>query len=252
VGVKERGFGIRRGEVVAFVILILGTAGIAVTAAAQTGAELVYAALNRTPTGGLPPLATSTILNDVQSGVAFAARYGYVPAGIGLPRLNNFAGTAEWPLGIGSTVSLTAGASSATSASYFITSVAGDRRISALTIVPGPTGSRIDLAVNGELAYSKPRDISVWSGAVGVPLSFVQVGQPRDAMRIIPFVTPSFAFGNYSSDIGPSQSGTQFMLGGGLGVYNRTSTVALSIGFQIVAVANGQAQVGMALTLGGR
>jgi hypothetical protein len=232
--------------------LMVAMAGLGATAAAQTGDELVYRALYRTPTGGLPPLATSTILDDVQSGAAFAVRYGYVPAGLGLPRLNNVAATAELPLGIGGTVSLTAGASSASSASSFMTSIAGDTRVAALPIGPRPNGARIDVAVDGELAYSKPRNLSLWSGAVGLPLSFVQAGQARDAIRIGPFATPSFAFGNYNSDIGPSQSGVLFMLGGGLGVYNRTSTVALSVGFQIVAVANAQTQIGIALTIGGR
>jgi hypothetical protein len=42
------------------------------------------------------------------------------------------------------------------------------------------------------------------------------------------------------------------MLGGGLGIYNRTSTVAFNVGFQYMAISGATTQFGIALTLGGR
>jgi len=50
----------------------------------------------------------------------------------------------------------------------------------------------------------------------------------------------------------PNESGAHFMIGGGLGLYNRSSSVAVNFGFQYVALTNAQVQLGLVLTLGGR
>jgi hypothetical protein len=214
----------------------------------------------RTPVAGLPPLATSTITGDVQSGAAFAVRYGYVSSGAGLGQSNNFGATAELPLGMGGTVSLTAGVSASsaigrtfrTNANALMLSAAGDTRITDLTLSGGRDATRLQLAVNGELGFSNPDNTSLWAGEVGLPLSLIQGGQARDAMRIVPYVTPAFAFTGFQRSGGGSSSGTTFLLGGGVALYNRASTIAFNLGFQYVGIANAQAQLGLGVTLGGR
>jgi hypothetical protein len=42
------------------------------------------------------------------------------------------------------------------------------------------------------------------------------------------------------------------MIGGGIGIYNRASSVAFSFGFQHVAVRDAGTTIGLGLVLGGR
>ena len=134
-------------------------------------------------------------------------------------------------------------------------SLGGDRRIGDMVLGTGSDGSRIQFAVNGELGYGQPQgasisDGSVISGAVGIPISLVSSSRARDAMRIVPFVTPGFGFGAFNGE--GSTSGSAVMLGGGIGIYNRSSSVALSFGFQYIAVRDASTQLGINLVLGGR
>jgi hypothetical protein len=85
---------------------------------------------------------------------------------------------------------------------------------------------------------------------VGLPISLVSGSRARDEMRIVPFITPGFGFGGIRG--GDSPSGSALMLGGGIGIYNRSSSVALSFGFQHVAVEDSGTLIGLALVLGGR
>lgn len=146
--------------------------------------------------------------------------------------------------------------------------VAGDTRLGE---TPFESGSRLTFGLNGELGYGRPRNTSfndgaLVSGAVGIPIGLVPGTRARNAMRIVPFVTPGFGFGEIrggarATVVTPEgtielrsdeQSGTRFMLGGGLGFYNRASTVSFTIGFQYVSIEDAKPQFGVALTLGGR
>lgn len=220
-----------------------------------------YLALTRTPVGGLPPIATSTILGDVQSGVALALRYGHVGGGdlIFAPdnreiSINNFSATAVLPMGTGSTVSLTAGVSAPTSgSSALMLSIGGDTRLTAMPLSDTRSGMRLNVGLNGELGYGKPSEATLVAGSVGLPISLVGGAAPRDAMRLVPFLTPALTFSSFDPDgPGNSESAVHFMLGGGLGIYNRTSTVAFNVGFQYMAITGASTQFGFALTLGGR
>lgn len=251
--------------------VVLATSGMA--ARAQTFVQqAIYSGLMRTSVAGLPPLVTSTILNEVQSNVAVAVRYGYLQNGAGLGNLNNFAATAVVPLGIGNTLSAGIGFSSE---SYLgeirrtvMVSVGGDARLMALPITRGTDGTRILLGVTGEGGYGhtslEPASARSWSAELGAPISIVQANQSRDAWRLVPFVTPSFAFSNYGCshcivDVAPgsrgpnrAEGGVLFLFGGGVGVYNRAYPVAFNIGFHYVGIPNGQTLVGLGVTLGGR
>src|SRR5436853_536483 len=84
------------------------TAG-AITGAAQTRGDVEAAvALMLTPVGALPPLMTSTIEGETQRGVALGLRYGHWSSSNFFDS-NNGGVTAILPVGVASTVSLTAG-----------------------------------------------------------------------------------------------------------------------------------------------
>lgn len=244
-------------RIVAFLVCLVVLTSRAARAQ-STNDAVALAALQLTPIGSLPPLVTSTLQAEVQRSVALALRYGYISASNGAADANNGGVTAIIPMGLAGTVSLTGGVFKYTCEGCkpgLMLSLAGDRRIGDMVLGTGRDGSRIQFAVNGELGYGQPQgsttnDGSVISGAVGVPISLVPSSRTRDAMRVVPFVTPGFGFGSFTGD--GSSSGSALMLGGGIGIYNRSSSVALSFGFQYIAVRDASTQLGLALVLGGR
>ena len=219
--------------------------------------QSTYFALIRTAVAGMPPVETSTLLADIQDGVALAIRYGYVPAGTGFSSFNNFGLTAVLPVSNSATVSITGGISSPSrdGSDALVLDLGGDMRLTDLAFSQGRSAPHLRIGLNGEFGYAKPRQSALFAGSVGLPLSIFRPNRPKTEMQIVPFVTPSFAFGNFDpdSDINlPSESGAHFMIGGGIGLYNRSSPVAVNFGFQYVAVTNAQVQFGLVLTLGGR
>ncbi len=215
---------------------------------------LAYRALLTTPNAGLVPIATSTILNDVLSGAQFAVRYGYAGRSDNNAQVNNFAGTVYLPATLGSTVSLTAGVSTSSArASAFMLSLAADHRLTTLPLTANRNSARIIVGLNGEFGFAKPPNQSFVTGQVGVPFSLVTGDSRRDAIRIVPYVTPEFGFANIASDNALARgSGSMFLFGGGLAVYSRSSPIAVNIGFQYPSIQNGTTMVGVAVVLGGR
>lgn len=212
-----------------------------------------YLALMRTAVTGLPPIATSTMLGERQNGVALALRYGNVSGGEITGSLNNFGATAMFGRSGTSSVSLTAGVSSpGRGSSSLMLGLAGDMLLTDAPMSDSRNGMVLRIGLNGEFGYGSPPRSSLLAGSVGLPLSLISRGGSRDEMRIVPFLTPAFGFGSFSPDFGESGSGSHFVLGGGVALYNRTSSVALNLGFQNVFVDGGHTEFGLALILGGR
>ena len=233
--------------------------GATAAAGAQSADDIVArTALVFTPVGALPPLATSTIQGEFQRSAALAFRYGYLSGANDGPDANNLGVTAVIPFGLGGTVSLTGGFFSLTCDECdpgLMLSLAADRRLGEMAFGSGRDGSRLRFSLNGELGYGQPQGTSfsegsVMSGAVGLPISLVSGSRRREEMRVVPFVTPGFGFGGIRG--GGSPSGSAFLLGGGVGIYNPSSSVAFGFGFQHVAVRNSSTQIGLTLVLGGR
>jgi hypothetical protein len=222
-------------------------------APAQTFSDAsAYLALMRTAVAGLPPIATSTILGEHQNGAAFSARYGNVSGGDISNSLNNFTATAILSGGGASSVSLTAGASTPSRGSTaLILGIAGDTRLSDIPMSDSRNGMLLRVGLNGEFGYSKPSGATLLAGSVGLPLSLISRGG-RNEMHVVPFLTPAFGFGDFNPETGDSGSGSKFMLGGGVGIFNPTSSVALNLAFQHVFVDGGQTEFGLGLVLGGR
>jgi hypothetical protein len=211
-----------------------------------------YAALMRTAVAGAPPIATSTILGEHQNGAAFSARYGNVSGGDLTNSLNNFTATAVLSGGGASSVSLTAGASTPSRGSTaLLLGVGGDTRLSDFPMSDSRNGMLLRVGLNGEFGYAKPSGATLLAGSVGLPLSLISRGS-RNEMHVVPFLTPAFGFGDFNPDVGVSGSGSKFMLGGGVGIFNPTSSVAVNLAFQHVFVDGGQTEFGLGLVLGGR
>jgi hypothetical protein len=219
--------------------------------------QSTYFALIRTAVAGLPPIATSTILGDLQEGVALAIRYGYVPSAMSFPLHNNAGVTAVLPVGTAATVSITGGISSAAQggSDAWVVDLGGDMRLTDLPFNKGHSAPNLRIGLNGEFGYAKPTNSALFAGSVGLPLSIFRPNRPKQSLQVVPFVTPAFSFGNFNpnNDINvPNESGAHFLIGGGVGLFNRSSSVAVNFGCQYVAVENGKVQLGVVLTLGGR
>jgi hypothetical protein len=217
-----------------------------------------YLALISTPAGALPPVMTSTIVTTLQRTTQFSVRYGY-QNGLADPvtgrssdvGANNFAATVVLPMGLGSTVSLSAGAWYPTEkdySSHLMLSGAGDYRIGSAALSDAPASPLLALALSGELGFAKPRDATMWSANVGVPVSLVTQGT---GMRIAPFVVPGLGFGTVNSS-GETRSGMRFTAGGGVGLYNPASTLSVNLGFQHVFIRGSSTLVGVVLSLGSK
>lgn len=237
---------------------------VAAPVAAQSSGDdfAAYLGLITTPLGGLPPIATNTILDEPHNGAAFALRYGHVSGDDFVSTFNDFGATAVLPWGTTSTFSLTGGVvhssfddgfGSTTSDNTLMLSAGADTRLGAMALSSARDAARIVVGVNGELGFSKPTGGTVWSGSVGLPVSLVSASSSRDQLRFVPFVTPAFGFANLSSDNGdPSTSGTRFMIGAGISIYNRSNSVAVNAGLQYIPITGGHTQFGIGLVLGGR
>jgi hypothetical protein len=237
-------------------ILLICLLSFAGRASAQYGDAAAYLALTFTPVGALPPVMTSTIAAEVQRSAQLALRYGYLSSSEGTVNVNSFGFGGVFPMGLGSTVTLTGGVASPECRGCdpgLMLSLGGDTRLTTVPFGSASDAARLTLSLSGEFGFGKPKNISsLWSGAVGLPIGLVSGGR-NAGMRIVPFITPAFGFGTVDFGEGTdSQSGSRFMLGGGVGVYNRTSNIVLNLGFQHVAISDGGTQIGLALMLGGR
>ena len=223
-----------------------------------------YRALVGTPMGALPPVMTSTILGSLQRTTQFAIRYGYL-SGLANPGTNtsnkaganNVAASVVVPMSIGSTVTGTAGIWFPTKVDVdgnrqasLLLGLGGDYRLGSAPVGDAPDSPILMIGLDGELGYAKPRDATLWSAGVGVPVGFVTRGT---GMQIATFAIPTIGFGNYhASDAlgGQTFSGTRYSVGGGVGVYNPASTVSVNLGFQHVFIGGSATVVGVVLSLG--
>ena len=246
----------RPGNSLCVGIVCLFGATIGQSLSAQSVSEvLAYEALLRTPVAGLVPLATTTILNDAQPRAAFAARYSYVPDGPNNPQISNLGATGIVPIALGTSVSFTAGITTAARQSTaFMGSIGADTRVGSTPLSDSRDAQRLVFALNGEIAYAKPQHESMVTGSVGMPISLVPGNRRAEGIHFVPYVTPALGIASVHFDdrTNVSESNSRFMLGGGLAIYNRTSNVAVNIGFQYISIENTQTQVGIALVLGGR
>jgi hypothetical protein len=247
------------------------------SARAQSSTD-AWLALMYTPAAALPPLATSTIAGEVQSGLELALRYGYLSAPSGGIPANAGGATLVVPAGLGRSASVTVGGVGCHGCrGNLMLGIGGDMRIGERAFDDGEDGSRIAMSLNGEIGYDHPHGSwfgngALLSGEIGAPISFIAGTRARTGVRIVPFVTPALGIGSMRVEPGlqavgitPAgtvitaqgtsagwETGVRFMFGGGIGVYTAANTFGVDLGFQLVPLGNARPQVGLALTIGGR
>lgn len=243
------------------VLAVLSLSVAATSLIAQSPQDIAaYQSLLVTPVGALPPFATASMTGVVQNGAQLAVRYGYVSNDNG-NGFNNVAATAVLPMGIGSTVSVTGGVAAPTSCTGcragLLLGLASDIRLTEMALGTGRDGSRLTFTLNGEVGFGNPKlpdRVELLSGAVGIPITLISSG-PSNSMHFAPFVTPALGFGRreVTTPLGgtSSESGSRFMLGAGILLYNPASGLSFDVGVQHVAISGGTTQVGLGLIFGG-
>lgn len=236
-------------------LLIAGPMTIA--AAQSVDEQATYIAIVRTPIGALPPMLTNTLLNRLQNGASLAMRYGNLGRGDFNENTNAFAVTGVLPAGLGSTLRVTGGVlltddsgvlGNNEPTGQLILGVGGDIRLVGATLGNTATSPLWTVSLDGELGYGKRNPGSFFSGYVGAPIALVQRG---DGMQFVPFITPGFAFAQTSAS-GTSTSGSELMVGGGLGIYNMMSSVTINVATQHLFMRGGKSVFGVNVLIGGK
>lgn len=226
-------------------------------AVAQTGDQRALLVLRATHLGALTPLTTPAMLSRRLNGMQLGLRYGWREEGA----ITTQAVAASGILGVGmtSSVALTAGVSDADCAPCspaLMLGLSGDMRIIEMgDIVAG--GSSLSVAVSGDIAYAqlKPSDETGIALGIGAPVTLTFAATP-EGMRFAPFFTPLFGVGSTSfgcTGLGDcEESGTRFVLGGGIAVWNPISSISASLGINHVLADDARPVYGVSVQLGGR
>jgi hypothetical protein len=225
---------------------------------AQTspGEARAFAALRASHIGALTPLMTPAMVSRTLNGAQLGVRYGLRDeSGI---RTQSIAGTALFGIGIQSSLLLTAGVSDADCASCnpaMLLGIGGDMRVYEGGDVAGG-GSSLTVTVSGELGYAQLKPDKAFVLGVGAPITLSLAAGGREGMRFVPFVTPVFGIGQTSAPCPGvmvcDQSGTRWVLGGGIGVWNPLSSVSASIGVNQVMLSGAKPVFGINVAFGGR
>lgn len=230
-------------------------------AAAQTntGDARAFAALRSSHVGSLTPLLTPAMISRQLNGAQLAIRYGRRDESN--VRTQALAGSAMFGLGLQSSTTITAGVLDADCTGCspgLLLGLGGDMRIAEYGDIVGG-GSQISVAVSGDLGYAqlKPTDDYAITLAVGLPLTLSVSGGGREALRIAPYFTPVFGVGETSTPCMNTattcdKSGMRWVLGGGVGVWNRTSPISATIGINQVVLSGAKPVFGLNVIIGGR
>jgi hypothetical protein len=216
-------------------------------ARAQSQSDIAaYLVLIQTPQGGFAPLVSPAMLGTLPARGRLALRYGRVD--LFEDATNNLALTALLPSGSRGSVSLTAGYWNPDCDGcdgHVVLGLGGDGRLGSTPIGSGPEAARLNVGLGGELGFAKPEEATFWSATVGLPVTLVASGE---GFRIAPFLTPGFGFG-YGTGGGLTESGTRFMLGGGIGL-EAAGGLGINFGFQKVFIEGGRTTIGLNVGFG--
>jgi opacity protein-like surface antigen len=105
------------------------------------------------------------------------------------------------------------------------------------------SGSRWAMGLEAEVGLAFPEDVSVMAFAGHLPIK-VTLGKN---VKVSPFVTPGFAYGRMSVE-DESESGTRFMVGGGVGL-QFANGIGANFGLRKVFIEQGETQFGLGFTI---
>lgn len=229
------------------------------------------AGLLQTPPAALAPIATSTINGEIQRTNVYSLRYGYISGPNGFSS-NNIGATATLPLTIGSTVSVTAGATICNlCGTGYMGGLAGDIRVHEFIFHPRRDPTRLLIAVSGSAGYawtshSALSDGSVFGAILSIPVSILPAWHVRNDIHFVPWMAPGIGYGSSSGTdrltrIGPggglelvneSGQGTRWLVGGGIAVLRRESNWSVNIGAQYIPTHTDNIMAGLSVNYGGR
>lgn len=206
-----------------------------------------YFALIDTPVGALPPLLSSAMLNRAMTSPDLGLRFGHV--GLQGGSLNSFDGRLSLPIGSKAQFGINAGYENLSCdtpgcSGHFIAGANAEGRLARNTIGTGADAAELTIGLNGELGFGRGNGTTVGSFTGGLPVALVS-GSPT--FKIAPFVTPAVGWGRVS-DSGSSESGTRFLLGGGVAFQNTPNGVGATVGFQKIFINGGEMMFGVGVT----
>lgn len=237
-------------------LLVIPLCGVSAQTAA--GDARAFAALRASHIGALTPLMTPAMISRRLDGAQLGIRYGLLDErGI---RTNAVAGSGIFAAGLQSSITLTAGVSDADCAGCspaMLLGLGADMRIMQATDILGAgSGSMLNVAVGGDVAYAqlKPGDDYALALGVGAPVTLLLGGGAEGGMRFAPYFTPVFGIAQTSTPCpsGCDKSGTRWVLGGGIGVWNPLTNVSASAGISRVMLSGSKPVFGVNVVLGGR
>lgn len=226
----------------ALIAASLSLVTVATARAQDVGAMVGYAALVSTPAGAMSPAISNAMLGRMSTSSEFAFRYGHMS-----DAFNAIGVSASMPLS-GFTVGGTLGYASPSNCSgcdgNAMLGLDAETRLGTMPMSNAKDAPSLNFGGRADFGWANPSDgvdrVTALGLSVGVPVSLVAHSGNN---TIAPFVTPGFGWGRLSAS-GSSESGSRFMMGGGLGVMNRNGWgVAASL--QKVFIDGGKSVFGL-------
>lgn len=204
-----------------------------------------YVALLGTPTAGLAPIATPTMMGAQQTGLGYSFRYGRV-SGDDAP--SNFGAGVSYGISAG-TLGLTAGYLQPGIDDADGHFMLGGHFARGLANVAMSPSAALNIGVDATLGWASRTETST-AGDVDVGLLSAEIGVPVATVagsgnwRFVPYVQPGLGWGRVSAE-DESESGTQFMVGAGLGIMDGTRGIGINVGMKKVFMEDGETVLGL-------
>ena len=229
-----------------------------VAAPAQSEGDLrAFVALDASPIGALTPLLSPSMVGRQLNGAQLGIRYGF--SSDNNETRHAVAGSGIFAVGTNSSISLTAGVSDTDCTDCtleLLLGVGGDMRVFEAGDVLGQ-GNSFSLGVSGDFGFARlqPSDVNAYALGIGAPMNLTIARGGTTGMRIVAYFTPMLGIGQLSTDCltpGCQNSGTRWVMGGGIGVWNPLTSISASVGFNRVMFDDAATTFGVNVVLGGR
>lgn len=216
-----------------------------------------FTALNASELGALSPLMTPSMTQRKLNGVQWALRYGVRDSSNIVS--SSVAGTVIFEIGMAASVYGTVGVRNvACEAGCDPRALAGggaDMRVYQRGgIING--GSAFTVALSATGGYANLKHDNAWVFGVGAPIALSYATGGKEGLRVVPYFRPVFGVGQ--TDVpclvneNCAQSGTRWVMGGGVGVWNPMSNFSASIGISQVVFDGSHPLYGVSVIYGGR
>ena len=224
---------------------------------AQT-TSFVGEALAATPVGALTPMMSPAMTGRTLDGGQLGLRYGLRWRSDTDVQTQNIAAVGLFSIGLKSSMALTAGIRDSDCdgcTPRLLLGLGADMRVYETSFFVGH-GSGFALSVSGDLGYGSAfGEEDAYSLGIGAPLTASFAMGDQDGLRIVPYLTPVFGIGQTDCPLGFAgceESGTQLILGGGIGMWNPMTSISASLGFNRVMQDEERTIFGVNIMIGGR